>query len=784
MCDIKVKYEAPNICRGCLSADRKLAPVAPGDLYFSLLTEDQKVEALTIPQVELCWECVALLSRIRRFQAQVQSAHSILQESLQFPPTKPTFSSLKIHYKFEYDAVIEDKKVFEKLSVSEEQQLTTANEKVIIPTKYKTTNKTNNVENVKSFKDVINDLLKNLNVKKDDKSKCPSNDSDEDVDEDNDNDNFDGDETNYSSPVEVSDIEDDSLKTLPVTANNTLSKVKQPQQNNVKITRQAIKTFSQKVDIPILTQPNTNNGTAKEEATTTLNQKVDAKKFIKTPAMLKLEMELKKHMSVVKPVPKEAPSKTRKKRAERKATADINDAQSDHDDDEPETKKPKQTELDPDFSLDEDTDADTDNSEEFKPLGISKPKEREGDGETERHRKFKKTITNYKNIAEVTPYFTEIEMGEQEIRSALEKDDAIVKENKPTKCVICGMAFTHRRALKRHGLAYHRRLYPQQYRKGAWYNPPPEYPARSVWRCGPCGRLLRETHALAHMNEYHKVQYFCNGSGCEWCQRCFWEKEDFDQHWDEIHRKTVCDYCKKPKKNKRSLEMHMQTSHAKLVKPVIPQCKECAAVFPSFKSLSNHRHNAHRRREEPAEQRYCVECDVTFKRIATFQKHFLDRHSGVPKPTYPCEYCGKELANKNSYQKHVALLHMGKTNFCCHICGKYMSSSQALKMHLDSHLNIKPPKTKKCDICGRLFSNDRTLRHHTYTHTGERPYACPHGDAAFTQPHCLRAHLLKQHGVDARVKTDGTITLLNEPTGTITEGTGMLTGVTEVEMEK
>ncbi|XP_063387865.1 zinc finger protein 624-like isoform X2 [Cydia fagiglandana] len=94
---------------------------------------------------------------------------------------------------------------------------------------------------------------------------------------------------------------------------------------------------------------------------------------------------------------------------------------------------------------------------------------------------------------------------------------------------------------------------------------------------------------------------------------------------------------------------------------------------------------------------------------------------------------------------------------------QYLSKAQALKKHLDWHNNVKQPKTKKCNICGHLFLSNRILRYHTYTHTGERPYQCPHCETAFSQPHCLRIHLLKQHNIDARVKSDGTIT---EITGT------------------
>ncbi|XP_063629090.1 zinc finger protein 37-like isoform X1 [Cydia splendana] len=740
MMSVKIEYEDPGICRGCLSSDRKLASVASGDLYFSLLTEEQKLEALTIPQIALCWECMAVLNRTRRFKAQVQNAHKILQESLQLSPTKPTLSSLTVHYKFEYDAVHEEGKPYEEPSVFVEQKPTKTEEKikVIIPTKYKATVTTNNVENVKSFKDVINDLLKNVKIDKDADTEHPNNDSDDGEDDEN----FEADDRNYSSSDEMSVSEDDTLKQLPKAAKNTKNSlpIVKPKQNDVTITKTVTKTLNKNVDTKKIEVP-----------------------LIKTPAMLKLEMELKKHMSVMKVAPKEATINSQKKRDEKKVTDDKNIRKSDPDEDEPKRKKQKQSELDPDFDVDGDDDYATDDSEEFKATGIKKSAE--DDGKTEKQRKFRKTITHYKNIAEVSSYFTEIEMNEQEIKCALDKDDAIVRDKKPKKCNICGVLFGHRRALMHHGLRLHKSNHPGQYRKGDWYNPPLVYPEKSVWRCHLCARMMRKEHTVAHMDEYHRTQYFCNGDGCEWCERPFWEKEDFDQHWEEIHKQAICDYCEKNKRCKKYLEAHMQKSHAKRLKYVIQntQCKKCLKTLSSRDALKNHILYVHEKYEEPVEQRYCVECDMTFKRIAIFNKHFVEHHSGLPKPKYPCEHCGKVMSNKTTFQNHVRLFHEGKTDYRCHICGKYLSKAQGLKYHLDMHNNVKLPKTKKCNICGRLFLSNRILRYHTYTHTGERPYQCPHCETAFSQPHCLRIHLMKQHNIDARVKSDGTIT---EITGT------------------
>ncbi|KAI8431344.1 hypothetical protein MSG28_015884 [Choristoneura fumiferana] len=98
------------ICRGCFSTDRRLSPLANYNLYFSLLDDKQKLEALKSPAMQLCWECNASLRRLKLFQTQVQQAHRLLHELVELEGQLPAegLSQLHVCYKQDYDVIIED----------------------------------------------------------------------------------------------------------------------------------------------------------------------------------------------------------------------------------------------------------------------------------------------------------------------------------------------------------------------------------------------------------------------------------------------------------------------------------------------------------------------------------------------------------------------------------------------------------------------------------------------------------------------------------------------------
>ncbi|XP_064628208.1 sal-like protein 4 isoform X5 [Lineus longissimus] len=78
----------------------------------------------------------------------------------------------------------------------------------------------------------------------------------------------------------------------------------------------------------------------------------------------------------------------------------------------------------------------------------------------------------------------------------------------------------------------------------------------------------------------------------------------------------------------------------------------------------------------------------------------------------------------------------------CGYCGKVLSTSGALKVHIRLHTGECP---FKCSICTKGFPQKGMLEAHVRAHTGQKPFVCDECDARFTQRRSLRRHIFTKH---------------------------------------
>lgn len=142
------------------------------------------------------------------------------------------------------------------------------------------------------------------------------------------------------------------------------------------------------------------------------------------------------------------------------------------------------------------------------------------------------------------------------------------------------------------------------------------------------------------------------------------------------------------------------------------------------------------------------ECDLCGKELATKQtyKRHLDTHS----KRYECDVCGERLSSGRSLKNHMNVRHTQDEIYKCDVCDKEFFSEPARRTHILGH----DRKSIKCEFCAREFANQNRVREHVLScHTGTKEtMSCDICKKTFRcHMKSLRQHMLKHIGEMAKV---------------------------------
>ncbi|XP_017052661.1 zinc finger protein 91 [Drosophila ficusphila] len=273
---------------------------------------------------------------------------------------------------------------------------------------------------------------------------------------------------------------------------------------------------------------------------------------------------------------------------------------------------------------------------------------------------------------------------------------------------------------------------------------PPGAPAS--YTCGMCQlRCTRKFELQQHQQAMHRMEKIPDG-----CDKCIFKSvcPDIIAH----HKKTQCENREKQFTCTRcgykfmwesNLLQHMQLQHEKSEDHELDESKEASGDEPKAES----------------QVFQCGLCPKKYNRKDRLTAHAKKFHGPDGKgpslvkasnrPTSPkepkrflCAFCGKAVSSSSNLIIHMRR-HTGEKPFKCEYCTMAFPRSSDLQCHRRTHTGERP---HVCTVCQKGFARSYKLQQHMRIHSGERPYKCTYCEKSFTQSNDLTLHIRRHTG--------------------------------------
>ena len=126
--------------------------------------------------------------------------------------------------------------------------------------------------------------------------------------------------------------------------------------------------------------------------------------------------------------------------------------------------------------------------------------------------------------------------------------------------------------------------------------------------------------------------------------------------------------------------------------------------------------SVHKKSHDAIGKHKCLFDDARFKTPSNLHAHYVAKHVEYAKKRgwlmHACEHCGKQLATKERYRRHIRT-HTGEKPFKCTTCEKRFAENGNLNAHMKIHKNDRP---FRCSYCNKGFIHNRTLKKHVLNH--------------------------------------------------------------------
>ncbi|KRF82873.1 zinc finger protein 91 [Drosophila virilis] len=270
---------------------------------------------------------------------------------------------------------------------------------------------------------------------------------------------------------------------------------------------------------------------------------------------------------------------------------------------------------------------------------------------------------------------------------------------------------------------------------------PPGTPTH--YTCSMCQlRCVRKFELHQHQQAMHRLERISEG-----CDLCIFKSVSPDLI--NYHRRVLCDNTEKKFKCIKCGYKFMWEAnllqHVKLQHPSSELQQEVTAMLETETSSTE------------CQIFQCGQCPSKYNRKDRLTAHIKKYHSAETsskaattkaatgakqQKSFLCAFCGKAVSSSSNLIIHIRR-HTGEKPFKCDYCDMAFPRSSDLQCHRRTHTGERP---HVCTVCQKGFARSYKLQQHMRIHNGERPYKCTYCDKSFTQSNDLTLHIRRHTG--------------------------------------
>ena len=159
----------------------------------------------------------------------------------------------------------------------------------------------------------------------------------------------------------------------------------------------------------------------------------------------------------------------------------------------------------------------------------------------------------------------------------------------------------------------------------------------------------------------------------------------------------MCEYCSRSFNGPAPLKDHISTDHLGTVEH---RCDQCGKVLSSVTALRLHQRQLH----QDDYKRTCDGCGRQFSRTASLLDHITCMHPHLLPEKYRsrlntlvCKQCNITFARRTSLQRHIEVKHGGAPKYMCSVCSRRFGCRKYVLKHFRAH-HPDVSASKRCVI--------------------------------------------------------------------------------------